>query len=193
MKNRVKSVSFEVINSSATSTKFIRNFNVFTNTKISLYYSVFMRTSGEKGRVLFEPEHVQSVSYSLTRSLSGLYTVVCLTEGKWSNCLGPPFLGLPSWYFACKYFSFLVINLLSAHIKFSEPHHNSGLCLQRVPNWQLQFVSRLGYSVFKGAPKNNCILQVLCLQRGLGMIFQNYFIYFREYIYFLVLAIYAQR
>jgi len=56
----------------------------------------------------------------------------CLSEGKRGSCLGPPFLGSPSWYFARKY-SFLVKKLLSAYIIFSEPHHSSVLCLQRGP------------------------------------------------------------
>jgi len=50
-----------------------------------------MRTSGEKERISHEAERVQSVSYSHIRSLSGLYTVVCLREGKRGTCLGPPF------------------------------------------------------------------------------------------------------
>jgi len=41
-----------------------------------------MRTSGEKVRTSDEAEHVQSVSYYHMRSLPGLYTVVCLREGK---------------------------------------------------------------------------------------------------------------
>jgi len=50
-----------------------------------------MRTSGEKVRISEEAERVQSVSYFHVRSLSGLYAVVCLSEGKRGNCLGPPF------------------------------------------------------------------------------------------------------
>jgi len=52
-----------------------------------------MRTSGEKVclRVSDEAERVQAVSYSHIRSLSELYTVVCLREGKRGTCLGPPF------------------------------------------------------------------------------------------------------
>jgi len=50
-----------------------------------------MRTSGEKERISGEAECVQSVSYSHTRSLSGLYTGVYLREGKLGTCLGPPF------------------------------------------------------------------------------------------------------
>ena len=64
---------FEVINSSATS-------NVFNNIKITLYYSVCMRTSGEKARISDEAERVQSVSCPHIRSFSGLYTVVCLRK-----------------------------------------------------------------------------------------------------------------
>jgi len=54
-----------------------------------------MHTSGEKVRILDETERVKLVSYSHIRSLSGLYTVVCLREGKRSTCLGPPFSGPP--------------------------------------------------------------------------------------------------
>jgi len=50
-----------------------------------------MRKSGEKARMSDEAEHVQSVSYSHIRSLSGLYTVVCLRKGKRGTSLGPPF------------------------------------------------------------------------------------------------------
>ena len=59
--------------------------------KITLHCSVYMRTSGEKVRISDEAECVQSVSYSHIRSLSGLYTVVCLRKGKRGTCLGPPF------------------------------------------------------------------------------------------------------
>ena len=50
-----------------------------------------MRTSGEKVGLCVsdEAEHVQSVSYFHVRSLSALYTVVCLREGKRGACLGP--------------------------------------------------------------------------------------------------------
>ena len=41
------------------------------NVKITLYYSVCMRTSGEKVRISDEAERVQSVSYPHIRSLSG--------------------------------------------------------------------------------------------------------------------------
>jgi len=68
MKNRNKSVFFEVINSSATSLCSI-------NMKITLHYSVYMRTSGEKVRISDEAERVQSVSYSHIRSLSRLWCV----------------------------------------------------------------------------------------------------------------------
>ena len=50
-----------------------------------------MRASGKKLRLSDEAERVQSVSYSHIRSLSGLYTMVCLREGKRGTCLGPPF------------------------------------------------------------------------------------------------------
>ena len=62
------------------SDKLISNFNVFNNIKIALHYSVYMRTSDEKVRISDEAERVQSVSYSHIRSLSELYTVVCLRE-----------------------------------------------------------------------------------------------------------------
>ena len=107
IKNRVKSVFW--------SDKLISNFNVFHNIKITLHYSVHMCTSGEKVLISDEAERVQSVSYSPIRSLSRLYIVVCLGEGKRRTCLGPP-----SRYFARKHSSFLVKNLLSAHIMFSE-------------------------------------------------------------------------
>jgi len=72
------------------SEKLINNCNVFSNIKITLYYSVCMRTSGEKVRISDEAERVQSVWYAHIRSLSGLYTVVCLREGKRGTCLGTP-------------------------------------------------------------------------------------------------------
>jgi len=73
------------------SDKLVSNFNVFNNIKITLHYSVYMRTSGEKVRISDETERVQSVSHSHIRSLSGLYTVVCLMEGKRGTCLWSPF------------------------------------------------------------------------------------------------------
>jgi len=45
-----------------------------------------MRTSGEKARISDEAERVQSVSYSHIISFSGLYTVVCVNEGKRGPC-----------------------------------------------------------------------------------------------------------
>jgi len=51
-----------------------------------------MHTSGEKVCILDEAERVQSISYShIVRSLSGLYTGMCLREGKQGTCFGPPF------------------------------------------------------------------------------------------------------
>ena len=50
---------------------------MFNNIKITVYYSVYMRISGEIVRISDEAERVQSVSYSHIRSLSGSYTVVC--------------------------------------------------------------------------------------------------------------------
>ena len=58
---------------------------------MTLHYSVYMRASGKKVPISDEAERVQSVSYSHIRSLSGLYTVVCLREGKRGAFLGPPF------------------------------------------------------------------------------------------------------
>jgi len=55
---------------------------VFNYIKTTLYYSVFMCTSGEKVCISDEAERVQSVSYYHIRSLSGLYIVVCLNEGR---------------------------------------------------------------------------------------------------------------
>jgi len=70
MKNHLKSAFFEVINSSATKTKNISNFNVFNNIKVTLYNSVYMRTSAEKLRISDKAERVPSVSYPRIRSLS---------------------------------------------------------------------------------------------------------------------------
>jgi len=50
-KNRIKLFSFS-------SDQFISNFSMFNNIKITLYYTVFMRTSGEKLRVSDEAEPV---------------------------------------------------------------------------------------------------------------------------------------
>jgi len=50
-----------------------------------------MRTSGEKVCMSDEAERVQTASYSHVRSLSGLYTVVRLREGKRGIFLGLPF------------------------------------------------------------------------------------------------------
>ena len=71
--------------------KFIRNFNVFNNMKITWYYSVYMHTWGEKIRLFDEAEHDESVSHSHIQSLSKLYTGVCLREGKRGTCLSPSF------------------------------------------------------------------------------------------------------
>ena len=84
MKNRVKSVFFEVINS-----------NVFNNIKITLHYSVYMRTLDEKVRISDEA-NVLNRFHIPTRSLSELHTVVCLRQ--WfltfsSSC--PPKVILP--------------------------------------------------------------------------------------------------
>jgi len=79
---------------------------MFNNIRITLYYSVSMRISDETVRISDEAERVQSVSYFDIRSLSGLYTVVYLREGKRGTCPGPSLLGAPSRYFARKYYSF---------------------------------------------------------------------------------------
>jgi len=73
------------------SNKLISNFNVFNNIKITVHHSVYMPTPGEKARISDEAERVQSVSCSHIRPLSGLYTVVCLREGKRGTCLRTPF------------------------------------------------------------------------------------------------------
>jgi len=46
---------------------------MFNNIMITLYYRVYMGTSGEKIRISDEAERVQWVSYHYIRSLSGLY------------------------------------------------------------------------------------------------------------------------
>ena len=61
--------------------------------RITSHYSVYMRTSGEKVLISEEAESVQSVSYSHIRSLSGLCTVVCLSEGRQARHLPPVTLG----------------------------------------------------------------------------------------------------
>ena len=126
-----------------------------------------MRTSGGKVRIS-DAEQVQSVSYSHIRLLPGLYTA------------SPTLSRAPSRYFARKYSLFLVKNLLSTHIIFSEPHHNSVLCLQRVPEEQLRCISRLlcfqqrrqqqlscaGTLCYKGAQQQlPCVSRLLCFQR----------------------------
>ena len=62
---------------------------MFNNIKKTLHYSVHTRTSCDKVRIPDEAERVQSVSHSHITSLSGLYTVVCLREGKQGTCLNP--------------------------------------------------------------------------------------------------------
>ena len=52
-----------------------------------------MRTLGEKVLISDEAESVQSVSYSHIRSLSELYTVVCLSKGRQARHLPPATLG----------------------------------------------------------------------------------------------------
>jgi len=100
---------------------------VFNNIKITLHYSVYMRTSGEKLRIPDEAERVQSVLYSQIRSL---FRVICSGVFKGRQARHLP--QAPSRYFGRKYTSFFMKNLLSAHIIFSEPHHNSVglLCIQ---------------------------------------------------------------
>jgi len=86
-----------------------------------------MRTSGEKVRISDEAERVQSVSYSHIRSLSGLYRVVCLREGKRDTCLG-----LPLATVMCKV----------AYLAFKGVQQ------------QQQCIS--SYFAFKGAPNSSC-------------------------------------
>jgi len=62
---------------------------VFNNIKITL--RVYMRTSGDKVCISDEAERVQSVSFSHTKPMSELYTVVSLREGKQNTCLGLSF------------------------------------------------------------------------------------------------------
>jgi len=50
-----------------------------------------MRTSGEKVRISDEAERVQSVSYSHIRSLSRLYTVMCLKGRQAKHLLWAPY------------------------------------------------------------------------------------------------------
>ena len=52
-----------------------------------------MRTLGEKVLISDETESVKSVSYSHIRSLSELYTVVCLSKGRQARHLPPVTLG----------------------------------------------------------------------------------------------------
>ena len=61
----------------------------------------------------------------------------------------------------CKYSSFLVKNVLFAHIVFSEPHHNSVVCLQSGPLEQLQCVSGRGGArhFHLGGPLEGLVLQ----------------------------------
>ena len=107
--------------------KLINNFSVSSNIKKALHYSVYMSTSGEKVRISDEAECVQSVSCSHIRSLSLLYTVVCLREGKRGTCLEPPFTTV-----MCKV----------AYVAFKGAQQ------------QLQCISV--YFAFKGAPNSNC-------------------------------------
>ena len=95
---------------------------MFNNIEITLHYSVYMRTSGEKVRISDEAERVQPVSYFHKIIVRIIYSGVFM---------GRQARHLPR--FACKYSSFLVKNFLSAYIIFSEPHHNSVLRLQTAP------------------------------------------------------------
>jgi len=70
MKNHVKSVFFEVL-------KFISNFNVFNNRKITLYYNVCMRTSGEKVSISYETDSVGFIS-SYKIIFRVVYIMLCL-------------------------------------------------------------------------------------------------------------------
>jgi len=66
---------------------------VFNNIRISSHYTVFLRTLGEKVNISEEAKSVQSVSDSHIRSLSGLYTVMCLSKGRQAKHLPPATLG----------------------------------------------------------------------------------------------------
>ena len=49
---------------------------MFSNIKITLHYSVYTCTSGEKVRISDEAERGQTVSYPHTRTLLGIYTIL---------------------------------------------------------------------------------------------------------------------
>ena len=68
---------------------------MFSNIKITLHYSVYMPTSGEKVCISDEAECVQSVSYSQIRYCQG-YIQWCVS-GWASEALAsyPPFQGPP--------------------------------------------------------------------------------------------------
>jgi len=87
-------------------------------------------------------KRVQSVSYSHIRPLSWLYAVMCLKGRQTKHLLWAPISGPLSMYSARQYSSLLVKSLLSAHIIFSEPHHNSVLCVQSGLQELLQRVYR---------------------------------------------------
>jgi len=74
------------------SDRLISNFNVFSTIKTTLHCSVYMRTSGEKVCISDEANVFYRFHILIIWSLSGLYTVVCLREGKRGTCLGPPFV-----------------------------------------------------------------------------------------------------
>ena len=66
---------------------------MFHNIRITLHQKVYIRKLGEKVLISDEAESVQSVSYSHIRSLSGLYTEVCLSKGRQARHLPPATLG----------------------------------------------------------------------------------------------------
>jgi len=141
MNNCIISVFFEVINSSATSMCSII-------IKVTLRYSIHMRISDEA-------EHVQSVSYFHKI----IVRVICcgVFKGRQAShlpCRNPPshFKGTPQ---GISHINLHVLgkNLLSAHIIFSKPHHNSALCLQMSLT-----TTNVQVLCFARAPNSNCIM-----------------------------------
>jgi len=64
---------------------------MFNNIKITLYITVFTCAHQVIKYVRRMKQNVFNRLHILIRSLSGLYTVVRLREGKRGTCLGPPF------------------------------------------------------------------------------------------------------
>jgi len=84
-------------------------------------------------RILDEAERVQSVSYSHIRSLSGLYAVACLREGKRGTCVRSPFAAV-----MCK-----VAYLASKGAQQQLQCIIELLCFQRGPQQRLQCANTL--------------------------------------------------